>query len=500
MILKICIFIDLVSADSTYEVATESVTLPLSALPTAYAVTPTTSGNYTSAAVTQSGAYLNLPESSVSLLIPDGAVSTIRKQELFLSILNEDCFRPKLAENITQLSPVVSCGPNIPLNKAVVLTIPHCADLSKSNWSISVLQSDCNDSQWQTAVTLGQETINTGVFCQLDKDTAYLVTDSLSRYVLVGHSISGYFATKRLKLAVFAPKLCFQSSVDYSIRVYVLEDTDSSMETVYGQEKRLGGFLMDDPRSILFQDGGNNLCLHLENVSEGWKAKPSSNYQEIPFKHLWQANSNSLHCSFTLESFEINRKLAFTIRVNQKGFENTQVFSISCRDETEIPVRSVKTYPNELVPKIAIQTDTSRSSDSPKSKQLESAKNIKLAMQDEAPAQKAAKNLILTDRGVSTCEDFTFRLSRQVKKQLCNCMDPPTPRGNDWRMLAHALSVDRYINFWATKSSPTECILDLWEARNRQSNALTELLKIFRDMERYDAVKILESVLGPNWL
>lgn len=114
-------FIDFVSADSTYEVATESVTLPLPSLPTAYAVTPTTSGNYTSAAVTHSGAYLNLPESAVSLLIPDGAVSAIRKQELFLSILNEDCFRPKLAENLTQLSPVVSCGPNIPLNKAVVL-------------------------------------------------------------------------------------------------------------------------------------------------------------------------------------------------------------------------------------------------------------------------------------------------------------------------------------------------------------------------------------------
>lgn len=464
-------------------------------------MTPTTSGNYTSAAVTQSGAYLNLPESAVSLLIPDGAVSAIRKQELFLSILNEDCFRPKLAENLTQLSPVVSCGPNIPLNKAVVLKAPHCAELSKNNWSISVLQSDCNDSQWQTAATLGQETINTGVFCQLDKDAAYLVTDSLSRYVIVGQSVSGYCATKRLKLAVFAPKLCFQSSVDYSIRVYVLEDTDSSMETVYGQEKRLGGFLMDDPRSIPFQDGGNNLCLHLENISDGWKAKPSSNYQEIPFKHLWQANSNSLHCSFTLESFEVNRKLAFTIRVNQKGFDHVQVFSISCRDDTEIPIRAVKTYPSELVPKIAIQTDTSRSSDSPKSKPFESsAKNFKVTVQEESSAPKTTKNLILTDRGVSTCEDFTFRLNRQAKKQLCNCLDPPTPRGNDWRMLAHALSVDRYINFYATKPSPTECILDLWEARNRQSNAMTELVMIFKNMERFDAVKILENLLGPNWL
>lgn len=474
--------------------ATESVTLPLSSLPTAYAVTPATSGNYTSATVTHNRAYLNLPESSVNLLIPDGATPRTRKQEIFLSILNEDSFRPKLAENLTQLSPVVSCGPNITLNKPFVLNIPHCAELSKNNWLISVLASDCSDAQWHTAVTLGQETINTEVFCQLEKDSVFLVTERLSRYVVVGQSANGY-AVKRLKLAIFAPKLCFQSSVDYSIRVYVLEDTDSSMETVFGQEKRLGGFLMDEPRSVLFQDGGNNLCLSMENISEGWKAKPSSNYQEIPFRHLWQSNSNSLHCSFTLEAFEMNRKLSFNLRVNQKGFENMQVFNINCKDDSDVQGRSVKTYPNELVPKITIQTDTSRSCDSPKSKHFEGAKNFKM---EEAP--KIAKNLILSDKGVSTCDDFTFRLNRQAKKQLCQCLDPPTPRGNDWRMLAHALSVDRYINYFATKPSPTECILDLWESRNRQSNAVTELMRIFKEMDRFDAVTVLDNSLGPNWL
>lgn len=440
-------------------------------------------------------------------MIPEGALSRTRKHELFLSILNEDCFRPKLAEHLTQLSPVVSCGPNISLNKAVILQLPHCADLTMKNWSVSVLQSDCSDSQWITAVTLGQETINTNVFCQLDKDVVYLITDTLSRYVLVGQSTNNN-ARKRLKLAVFAPKLCFQSSVDFSVRVYVLEDTDSSMETVFGQEKRLGGFLMDEPRSIYFQDGGNNLCLSLENISDGWKAKPSSNYQEIPFRHLWQANSNSLHCSFTLESYEMNRNLNFTIRVNQKGSDNYQTFDINCKDDTEITNRtnSAKLY-HELVPKITIQSETSRSNDSSKNfnnKHHEdfknNAKNFKVAVPDEVIVPKLAKNLILTDRGVSTCDDFTFRLNKQVRKQLCQTLDPPTSRGNDWRMLAHALSVNRYINFFATKPSPTDCILDLWETRNRQSNALTELIRIFKEMERYDAVEILDNSLGPNWL
>ncbi|XP_063918325.1 netrin receptor UNC5B isoform X3 [Zophobas morio] len=484
----------------TNNLATESVTLPLPNLPAAYAVTPTTSGNYTSTTVTHSGAFLNLIDSGVSLIIPEGAISRTRKQELFLSILNEDCFRPKLAENLTQLSPVVSCGPNVSLNKSVILKVPHCAELTRNNWSISVLQSDCSDSQWQNAVTLGQETINTSVFCQLDKEAVYLVTDCLSRFVVVGQSTTGN-ALKRLKLAVFGPKLCFQSSVDYSVRVYVLEDTDSSLETVYGQEKRLGGYLLDEPRSIAFQDGGNNLCLSLDGLSEGWKCKPCSNYQEIPFKHLWQANSNSLHCSFTLEWYEINRSLSFKIRVNQKGFEYHQIFDIVCRDDTDVSVgksSSGKLHHGELVPKLTIQSENNRSGET--KRLVDHGHSSKSAKSHKSDEIKLAKNLIVTDRGVSTCDDFNFRLSRQIKKQLCQCLDPPTPRGNDWRMLAHALNVDRYINFFATKPSPTDCILDLWEARHRQSNALTELKQIFTEMERYDAVTILDNCLGPNWL
>uniref|UniRef100_A0A6P7H209 Netrin receptor UNC5 n=1 Tax=Diabrotica virgifera virgifera TaxID=50390 RepID=A0A6P7H209_DIAVI len=477
------------NSDSTYEVATDTVTLPIATLPTAYAVTPTTSGNYTSSTLSSTGGFLNLAESAVSLLIPDGALSRTRKQELFLSILNEDCFRPKLAEGLTQLSPVVSCGPNISLNKAVVLKVPHCAEITRNNWQISILQSDCSDSQWQNAVTLGQETINTTVFCQLDKSAAYLVTESLARYVIVGRSASGA-ALKRLKLAVFAPKLCFQSSGDYSIRVYVLEDTDSSMETVFGQEKRLGGYLLDEPRSIMFQDGGSNLCLSLDDISDGWRAKPSTNYQEIPFKHLWQANSNSLHCSFTLESFELSRFLNFKLRVNQKGFDYIQVFDINCRDDgaetsTE-KTSSGKFNHNEFVPKMC---ETTKSTESRKG--VEYAKSAK---------RLDTKNMIVTDRGVSTCDDFNFRLTKPLRKQLSQCLDPPIQRGNDWRMLAHALKVDRYINFFAIKPSPTDCILDLWEARNRGNNALTELKQIFNEMERFDAVNILDNSLGPNWL
>jgi leucine-rich repeat transmembrane protein FLRT len=57
----------------------------------------------------------------------------------------------------------------------------------------------------------------------------------------------------------------------------------------------------------------------------------------------------------------------------------------------------------------------------------------------------------------------------------------------------------RYINYFATKASPTEHILDLWEARHRDATAVTDLLNILRVMGRSDAASLLEKEMGP-WI
>ena len=57
----------------------------------------------------------------------------------------------------------------------------------------------------------------------------------------------------------------------------------------------------------------------------------------------------------------------------------------------------------------------------------------------------------------------------------------------------------RYINYFATKSSPTEHILDLWEAIHREDTAVTDLMNILRVMGRMDAAAVLEKDIG-SWL
>lgn len=41
--------------------------------------------------------------------------------------------------------------------------------------------------------------------------------------------------------------------------------------------------------------------------------------------------------------------------------------------------------------------------------------------------------------------NMLLRLPHHVRKRLCQFLDPPNSRGNDWRMLAQQLQVDRYV-------------------------------------------------------
>ncbi|XP_073992816.1 unc-5 isoform X3 [Rhodnius prolixus] len=419
------------------------------------------------------GGRLSLPDSGISLTVPEGAIPRGHKEDIYIAVLRDDRHRPKLTDRQTQLSPVVLCGPaGVVFKKPVILNFHHCASLKHGQWSVSVWSSDSPPEAtpvWQKIVTLGEETINTPVFTQLDQSQVFVVSDQLTRFVLVGEAANPMLPVTRpvklLRLAVFAPMPTISSQhLDYSIRVYTLEDTIAALDGVVQMEKKLGGCLVDKPKVLLFQDGGGNLCLSLEDIGPGWRSKPQAEYQEIPFQHVWNSTQTHLHCSFTLERTDrLTSNVNFKVLSCQKGCQNhRQIFRVN----------------TELRP------DSSLSSLVPGS-----------------PAVGKCRTVTSSSgcgSSVTTC-DPPFRFSKTLRKQLCQCLDPPNARSNDWRMLAQKLNVDRYINYFATKASPTDHILDLWEARHREPSAVTDLLNIFRVMGRSDAAVLLEKELGP-WI
>ena len=101
---------------------------------------------------------------------------------------------------------------------------------------------------------------------------------------------------------------------------------------------------------------------------------------------------------------------------------------------------------------------------------------------------------------VMISDDLTSNciMSNSTKQALCRCLDVPTCQGNDWRQLAEVIGLNHYIAHLAHQQSPSEAILSYWEARNniKDSNmALCKLAQLLKDINRLDAVVILEREL-----
>ena len=113
-----------------------------------------------------------------------------------------------------------------------------------------------------------------------------------------------------------------------------------------------------------------------------------------------------------------------------------------------------------------------------------------------------------------------FKLPPGLKNRLCRMLDSPQTKGlNDWRALSAALRFEKFSNFFASKSSPTDSILTLWESIQENNplegslrmtssaniliketlNPLSELLNLLRLIGREDVALMIEKDFSP-WI
>ncbi|MEQ2191597.1 hypothetical protein XENOCAPTIV_030796, partial [Xenoophorus captivus] len=162
------------------------------------------------------------------------------------------------------------------LNRPVVLTLPHCAQLDTPtpDWTLT-LKTQTHQGAWEVRNPY-----------TLEEECCHVLMEQLGTYGLVGQSCPPRPACKRLQLALFAPRApCL--SLDYTLRIYCIHDTPHALKEVLDLERSLGGVLLEDPKLLLFKDSYHNLRLSIHDIPHNhWRSKLLAKYQVLHYNIL----------------------------------------------------------------------------------------------------------------------------------------------------------------------------------------------------------------------
>ncbi|CAB1322192.1 unnamed protein product [Coregonus sp. 'balchen'] len=118
---------------------------------------------------------------------------------------------------------------------------------------------------------------STSCYCLIDSSSCHLLLDQPGSYALVGEPLT-QAAVKRLKLAVFGSM--GPNPMDYSLRVYCVDDTPHAFQGVVATETGRGGQLLEEPKMLPFRGNTFSLQVSIQDVPQFlWNIKPFTTCQ-----------------------------------------------------------------------------------------------------------------------------------------------------------------------------------------------------------------------------
>ncbi|XP_059224908.1 netrin receptor unc-5 [Stomoxys calcitrans] len=440
-----------------------------------------------------SGGSLNLYQGEIMLYIPEHSIGKSMRKHVALMLVSDETSRVSIPNSDALLvcSTIVHCSPrNYSFLKPVILKIPHCL-VDTQLWNVFIYYAD-NDHDdlnvnWRRIIAVGEETINTPVFVQLEAEHVYIMTEQLGRFVVVAEpKLLTASMQNSLKMRLIAFSQFTPSSTNCSLRIYIVKDFPNSRDICSSIESKLGGSFMGESEAFAFYLNCSNMNIRLRSSdADMWDTEHEVELHEqiIPYNHIL-SNNSVLHCEFI-------------IKRNEQLYTSNEltVDFAQCSDNHHL-YSEVHSFSISRPQQQQQQHQTSNSS-----QHTNSHHSPHSSLERQSTVTMDPHGNYVNE---ATLPLTTVHLPRDTKRRICAALDPPREDERDWRLLAKKLNTDRYIAYFATKPSPTEQILNLWECRASQnshaSHTIVELLMVLKDMERQDVLDIITETIGSLWI
>lgn len=389
------------------------------------------------------GCRVEIPYTGVSLIIPEDAVLLDEDHLVYIALISIENQMPVLNPGQTRLSPVVLIGPSdITLLKPAVLSFEHTAVID-SPWKFQLMYSD-DVFNWKSILTSGQENISTPVYLQFYQEKqATILFESMGAYALIGESQLNQHASKYIQMVPFFNRSLSETNpneVISTLRLRFLDSTSDAFERCLTEEFALQNYLCDQPKQFLLHDYEDQICINVD-LELSSTSRLNIGYKELLSKVFWSTRFDRSCFIFIIPQLE-------------NDFDH-----------------------------LAMQIDVYQPTI------LDSALHTRLCINTLNLLHNSGFNTVsLHNRQAPKLTKETSKFSPLTRQKLCQVLDPPTSLGNDWRMFASHLLGINYLQYFATKSSPTEHLLNLWDARQE---SIVKMINVLNQIGRSDAAAIL---------
>ncbi|KAK4474391.1 hypothetical protein MN116_001551 [Schistosoma mekongi] len=476
------------------------------------------------------GDQLALVQSGVFLTIPQGAIQSNSLVEVYLAICREDKHRPTLNDHQTLLSPVIQFGPvDLHLSKPVLLSFPHCAELSQSSWLIRVLALGPNLSRspnnlnisntngykskyngslsnsdnfiWQEVGIIGYESNDTNLICHLDSNMAHLMTDVAQRYCLIGETqkfqgfnciISNHRSLNNTDFQNLANGI--NANCLERLKVNNFSNNNNSMTESIQDNKFLPGLQLATKILKLAVFAGpltptidyNIRVYVLSDTKDALEhvfcveKRLEGRLLDCPKRLLFKDNGGGL--CFYIENISAGWRSRLQTKSQEIPFRHiwngTQMSTLHCAFSLE------HLDPRQLSVscKIKVHQENTQSQD-----QILNISSQKFEL-------KTGHSRTRFPSSEDDNPDFRYlatscKLPVVTNQRLCKLLDS---KESEWQKFAKHIGMERYILYLKSQPSPTAVLLNIWETRSRDESGVNDLKTIFYAMDRTDCANLLD--------